>query len=401
MQHQSRTDRGHSLRRGMVVGLMAFLTVVDLFGTQAILPTLARRYSVSPAMMSVAVNATTFGMASAGLAITAFSHRLDRRAGVTVSLLLLAIPTALLSTMPPLGVFALLRVLQGVFMATAFCLTLAYLGEAYMARSATTAFAAYITGNVASNLVGRLFSAALADHLGLPANFLGFALLNIAGAGLAALALRGGTARAADTMSLSVARIWRRHAGNPTLLVTFAIGFGILFVFLGTFTYVNFALAAPPFVLGPMTLGYVYFVFLPSIFTTPLASAVVEWMGRRGGLWGSLGLAVLGLPCLIAPSLPVVLAGLTLVGVGTFLAQAIATGIVGAAAQGERAAASGMYLAAYYLGGLVGTAILGPVFQAWGWSGCVLGIVAVLLACLGLVALLRPYNAPLATPIRA
>jgi MFS transporter, YNFM family, putative membrane transport protein len=93
--------------------------------------------------------------------------------------------------------------------------------------------------------------------------------------------------------------------------------------------------------------------------------------------------------------------GLTLVGVGTFLAQAIATGIVAAAAQGERAAASGMYLAAYYLGGLAGTAILGPVFQAWGWSGCVLGTAAVLCACLGFVALLRPHNASLATPIRA
>jgi MFS family permease len=183
-------------------------------------------------------------------------------------------------------------------------------------------------------------------------------------------------------------------------LVTFAVGFGILFVFLGTFTYVNFALAARPFALGPMTLGYVYFVFLPSIFTTPLAGTVVECIGRRGGLFASLGVAGVGLFCLVAPSLPAVLVGLTLVGVGTFLAQAIATGIVGAAAQGERAAASGMYLASYYLGGLVGTAVLGPVFQTYGWAGCVLGIAAMLCACLGLTALLRPRKAS-STPIRA
>jgi hypothetical protein len=43
-------------------------------------------------------------------------------------------------------------------MASAFTLTLAYLGEHFNAADAGTAFAAYITGNVASNLVGRLVS---------------------------------------------------------------------------------------------------------------------------------------------------------------------------------------------------------------------------------------------------
>src|SRR6185436_8199792 len=98
-----------------------------------------------------------------------------------LSLALLAIPTALLAVAPGLGTFTLLRIAQGVFMATAFALTLAYLGEEYTATAAAGAFAAYITGNVASNLVGRLVSAALADHLGLPANFYVFALLNLAG----------------------------------------------------------------------------------------------------------------------------------------------------------------------------------------------------------------------------
>ena len=76
----------------------------------------------------------------------------------------------------------LLRIVQGVFMASAFTLTLAYLGEECSAADAAGAFAAYITGNVASNLIGRLISAALADHLGLAANFYVFALLNLAGA---------------------------------------------------------------------------------------------------------------------------------------------------------------------------------------------------------------------------
>src|SRR5207244_6358510 len=87
-----------------------------------------------------------------------FSRRIDRRLGILLSLALLSIPTALLASAPDLTTFALLRIVQGVFMATAFALTLAYLGEACSAEDTGGAFAAYVTGNVASNLIGRLIS---------------------------------------------------------------------------------------------------------------------------------------------------------------------------------------------------------------------------------------------------
>jgi len=95
---------------------------------------------------------------------------------------LLSIPTALLATAPDLMVFTALRIMQGLCMASAFTLTLAYLGEQCSAMDADGAFAAYITGNVASNLVGRLIAAAVVDHFGLASNFYFFAAINLAGA---------------------------------------------------------------------------------------------------------------------------------------------------------------------------------------------------------------------------
>ena len=179
------------LRRTVIIGLTAFLTVVDLFATQAILPSLARAYQVTPAAMGLAVNASTFGMAVAGLTVALFDRHIDRRLGILVSLLLLAIPTALLASAPNLTVFTALRVAQGLCMASAFTLTLAYLGEECSAMDAGGAFAAYITGNVASNLIGRLISAGVADHLGLAANFYFFSVLNLAGAVLVYFTIHG------------------------------------------------------------------------------------------------------------------------------------------------------------------------------------------------------------------
>ena len=88
-----------------------------------------------------------------------------------------------------------------------------------------------------------------------------------------------------------------------------------------------------------------------------------------------------------------VLAGLVLVGVGTFFAQATATGFVSRTATMDRGSASGIYLASYFLGGLVGSAVLGPLFQSFGWAACVGGI-AVSLACAAVLATrLRPAAA--------
>ena len=74
------------------------------------------------------------------------------------------------------------------------------------------------------------------------------------------------------------------------------------------------------------------------------------------------------------PDLAAVLIGLVLIGAGTFFALATATGFVGRAATTDRGSASGIYLACYFFGGLVGSAVLGQIFDRFGWPACVGGI---------------------------
>jgi MFS transporter, YNFM family, putative membrane transport protein len=366
---------GHGFRN-LLIGLVAFLTVVDLFATQAILPTLRAYYGVTPAAMSVAVNASTIGMAIAGVLAALFSERISQRRGIIASLAILAVPTVLLAHAPDLPTFTALRIAQGLCMASAFSLTLAHLGEAAMSpQEAASAFAAYVTGNVASNLVGRILSSGLADSFGLSFNFYAFAALNLAGAVLAALTIRGAGAGKPQGSRNRVLELLRDKA----LRAAFMIGFCILFVFIGVFTFVNFVLVRPPLSISPMSIGLVYLVFIPSIVTTPLAGGAVSRFGARRTLLASLSLAGVGLPLLVVPHLAAVAPGLALVAIGTFFAQAAATGFVSRTAPTARGAASGLYLASYFSGGLAGTALLGQLFDRIGWEACVAGIGVTLL----------------------
>jgi predicted MFS family arabinose efflux permease len=178
---------------------------------------------------------------------------------------------------------------------------------------------------------------------------------------------------------------WAKHLSDSALRAAFAIGFLILFAFIGIFTYINFVLARPPLSLGMMSLGLAYLVFLPSMVTTPLAGRVTLKLGTLPAMWLGIGVALAGLPLLLLQELRAVLAGMVLVGVGTFFAQAIGTGFVGRAAKTERAAASGLYLASYYSGGLIGSAVLGQLFDRYGWAACVAGVAIALLTA-GLLA---------------
>lgn len=366
-------------RRAMTIGLIGFLTLVDLFAAQAILPALARRYGVTAAEIGVAANASTIGMAMAGLAAGALAGRIERRRGIWLSLALLAVPTTLLAWAPNLAVFAALRVAQGLCMATAFTLTLAYLGERCGKADAAAALAAYVTGGVASNLIGRLAAATVASVAGSEATFLVFAGLNLAGAALAAAALAhtppmGSTEGEGDRFWIA----WRRHLADPRLRRAFAIGFLILFGFIGTFTYVGFVLAAPPLALSMMATGLVFLVFLPSMITTPLAGGIAGRHGARRVLPAALAVALVGLALLTALRLEAFVLGLVLVGVGTFFAQAVATSYVGRAATRDRAAASGLYLSFYYCGGLAGAALVGQLFDRSGWNAALAGVFAAL-----------------------
>jgi MFS transporter, YNFM family, putative membrane transport protein len=365
-------------RNSLTIGLIGFLTLVDLFAAQAILPNLAQSYGVSPAEIGVAANASTLGMAIAGVAAGALAGRFERRRGIWLSLALLAIPTALLASAPDLTIFALLRVAQGLCMASAFTLTLAYLGERCSKEAAAGALAAYVTGGVASNLVGRLAAASVASIAGASATFYFFAALNLAGAALAAFALSRAVPMRMERGEYRFWTVWTAHLGDPRLRRAFAIGFLILFGFIGTFTYVGFVLAAPPLALSMMATGFVFFVFLPSMVTTPLAGGIASRFGAGRVLPAALAVALAGIALMTVLRLEAFIAGLVLIGVGTFFGQAVATSYVGRIASRDHAAASGLYLSFYYCGGLAGAALVGQLFDGFGWNAALAGIFAAL-----------------------
>ena len=72
------------------------------------------------------------------------------------------------------------------------------------------------------------------------------------------------------------------HLRNPRLLATYAVGFGVLFNFIATFTYLSFHLAAPPFNQSPAFLGSIFVVYLVGVGRRRCwLGRAIAWLGRR------------------------------------------------------------------------------------------------------------------------
>ena len=174
------------------------------------------------------------------------------------------------------------------------------------------------------------------------------------------------------------------HLRKPQRVATYAVGFGVLFTFIATFTYVNFYLAAPPFNLSAAALGSIFAVYLLGTMMTPLTGKLVARFGRRPLVIRIVGIWIGGLLLTLVPSLPVIVAGLAITAACGFVCQAISTSYVVVTAGEGRSSAVGLYVTSYYVGGSVGGALPGLAWNTAGWPGCV-AMVAVVLVLIGLV----------------
>ena len=372
-------------------------TLIDLFGPQAIGPALSSFYGITPKLTGMALNVATVGMATGALLVAPLLARIGRKTVIVSVLLLLAVPTALLGTAPGLPVFVALRLMQGLLMGAGFATTIAFVGEEWgPIGQAAPLMAWYITGNVGANLFGRVTTGVIADAYGWRAGFLALGAANLIG-GFLLSRLLPAASREKTVRPIPSGAAFARQLADKRIIAACGVGFLILFTFIGVFNYANYRLAGPSFGVSVRGIGLLYVVFAASLAATPLAGPVVAAFGHRRALMAGAIVCLLGSLLMLSTLLLAFMAGLALIGVGTFFCQAVATGFVSESAVGEKVAASGLYLATYYVGGMCGAVLMGLAFEQLPWSAFVMLVAAAFGLMLAVPALAWPRHA---VPIR-
>jgi YNFM family putative membrane transporter len=380
--HQKRQSR----TRTAAVVFAGFCAFTTLFAPQPLLPMLAGYFHLTAAAISQVMTVTTMAVAFSAPLAGIVADRLGRKRVIVPAAFLLAVPTLLAATSSSYGQLLFWRFWQGVFTPGIFAVTIAYINEEWES-GAGAATAAYVTGTVIGGFSGRFLSALVASQTSWRWAFVTLGTLNLVGALAIRAWLPAGRRFARSQRGGTGARTMWRHLRNPRLLATYAVGFCVMFTLLGTFTYINFYLAAPPFLLSTTALGLLFVVYLIGAVVTPGAGKWIDRRGHRFALVTAFCGGAAGVTLTLIHSLPVIVLGLALCCTGVFIANSAGSSYVGSAAQEDRAAAVGLYVTFYYLGGSAGSAVLGRFWSSGGWPACVALIVTVQLLTISLASI--------------
>ena len=371
--------------RQIAVGLAGYVAFVNLYSPQSILPLLSREFGATAAEISTIITVSTLAVAVTAPFTGAIADVLGRKRVIVAAMFVLAIPTLMVGLASNLHALIVWRAVQGLVLPPIFAVTIAYIGDEWSAREATTAAGIYSSGSSIGGFSGRLITGVIADLVGWRAGFMALAGIALAGAAAVAVLLPHERKFVRSDGLLASSRQMLAHFRNGQLLATYAVGFGVLFNFICTFTYVSFHLAAPPYNLSATWLGAIFVVYLTGSVLTPFAGWAVGRFGRRHFMIAIIVTWLCGILLTLAPSLTLIVAGLA-IGAGCgLICQAISTGYVTITAKVGRSSAVGLYVTSFYLGGSFGAALGGFAWTVAGWPACVAVVALMLVILAGIV----------------
>jgi len=342
------------------------------------------------------VSAATLGVALAAPVFGALTERLSRKRVIVGSLIGVSVPTLLAATSTSLSQLIFWRFLEGVTVPGIVAVVVTYIGEEWPPDRVALIMSFYVSGTALGGFTGRVSGGLVADWFSWRASFLVLGAASLAGAAAVAAWLPPSRQtnlqpghrplnRAQPGAQLSFPYQVQELFRNRRLIATFAVGFNVLFSLVGVFTWITFHLSAAPFLLSTAALSSLFFVYLIGLVVTPAAGFLITRVGLRAGIAGAISLSIAGVLLTLAPSLPVIVLGLTMLSSGVFIAQtASQTHLREAAPPEARVTAAGLYLTCYYLGGTA-AGVLPGVFWALGkWPACVGFIVTMQAAALAI-----------------
>jgi predicted MFS family arabinose efflux permease len=373
--------------RQLAVGLIGYCAFVNLYSPQSILPLLSREFGASAAEVSTIITVSTLAVAVTAPFTGAVADVLGRKRVIVAAMFVLVVPTLMVGLATSLSALIFWRAVQGLVLPPIFAVAVAYIGDEWPPHQATTAAGIYSSGSSLGGFSGRLVTGILADLISWRAGFIALAGIALAGAIAVAFLLPHERKFVRSEGLLASGRQMLAHFRNRQLVATYAVGFGVLFNFICTFTYVSFHLAAAPYNLSATWLGAIFVVYLTGSALTPWVGWAVGRFGRRHFVVWVIALWIAGIALTLAPSLPLIILGLAISAGCGLICQAVSTGYVTITAQVGRSSAVGLYVTSFYAGGSFGAALGGVAWTLGAWPACV-ALVAMMLAIMASIVIL-------------
>ncbi|HIX74037.1 MAG TPA: MFS transporter [Candidatus Parabacteroides intestinipullorum] len=350
----------------LISGLSVF---AQLYLFQPMLSELQASFGVSLATGSLAVSASTIGMAT-GLFLFAFkADTFKRERLMSLSLILSALLTITSAFMSHFVLLLLLNFLKGIALSGVSAVALAYLSDEIEPGKIGLAISLYLSGNTIGGMTGRVAGSLLAGWggwqqavwvIGITSLLLGFLFywkIPISSqVSQNSISIREKLQQMRDLLS-------KRLFIGMYLIAALAMG-----VFVSVYNYISIQLESPRYGLPHQMIAMIFVMYLTGVAGSIIVGKLSDKYRPERLLRYSLILLGAGLSMLLIPRLWALIAGLGVLTFAFFSTHTIASRIVSVNASRSKSSATSIYWLSYYAGSSIIGSLTGIILTRFGWD---------------------------------
>lgn len=370
--------------------LLTVFGFCTLYAPQPLLPVLATHFSAGPAQVSLLITVTMLPLAFAPLVYGYLLESLPAKPMLVGAALILALCQVGMAISDQWWSMILLRILIGLVLPALFTALMTYVAASVPHERVRQALAWYIAATIVGGFSGRALSGLASTLWGWRVALFMWApvLLILA---IWTNSLKGDKQSQFGRISPRIFRAVMKQPGLPQAYVAILC---VFFVFAAVLNVLPFRMASLDPAATASGIGFAYLGYLSGLMISLNAARVQRVLGSEGrtyllgmGLYGAgLGLFTL------TSTVGIYLAMFAFCG-GMFLIHTRLSGQVNHLGGPYKGVVNGVYIAAYYFGGSLGSWLPAEVYRHMGWGPFLLCVASVLaLAGAGLLAMMRPVS---------
>lgn len=365
--NEHKEKRFRIIRNCMLISGLSVFAQLYLF--QPMLSELQASFGVSLATGSLAVSASTIGMAT-GLFLFAFkADTFKRERLMSLSLILSALLTITSAFMSHFVLLLLLNFLKGIALSGVSAVALAYLSDEIEPGKIGLAISLYLSGNTIGGMTGRVAGSLLAGWggwqqavwvIGITSLLLGF---------LFYWKIPASSQVSQNSISIKEKLQQMRDLLSKRLFIgMYLIAALAMGVFVSVYNYISIQLESPRYGLPHQMIAMIFVMYLTGVAGSIIVGKLSDKYRPERLLRYSLILLGAGLSMLLIPRLWALIAGLGVLTFAFFSTHTIASRIVSVNASRSKSSATSIYWLSYYAGSSIIGSLTGIILTRFGWD---------------------------------
>lgn len=326
-------------------------------------------FGVSLATGSLAVSASTIGMAT-GLFLFAFkADTFKRERLMSLSLILSALLTITSAFMSHFVLLLLLNFLKGIALSGVSAVALAYLSDEIEPGKIGLAISLYLSGNTIGGMTGRVTGSLLAGWGGWQQAVWAIGITSLLLGYLFYWKIPASSQVSQNSISIKEKLQQMKDLLSKRLFIgMYLIAALAMGVFVSVYNYISIQLESPRYGLPHKMIAMIFVMYLTGVAGSIIVGKLSDKHRPERLLRYSLILLGAGLSMLLIPRLWALIAGLGILTFAFFSTHTIASRIVSVNASRSKSSATSIYWLSYYAGSSIIGSLTGIILTLFGWD---------------------------------